>query len=246
MPYRSSYLRKELPNEREGYIEAFFESFMAAVLPANLPVDINAHGSMLHSPGLNDAFGGHSGWNPAALPDAVVLYANALSLALALSNVSSSLFAAVRVAQLPAAQSPTVNPPAADLRMATSQLLYVGTRHGPLVVVYDGARSRRGPSSQALQSAPGVSSMLDMAHQAVLEQVEEQDAQLQGVDLSAREWPQLVPSHGSVRVLQELAGAAVDTFLRSGPRSRADQLLELSKVEVSPRLILIGGNKCVF
>jgi hypothetical protein len=241
MPYRNPFLRKDLTNEREQYVEGLMESVLQGVLPANLPVDINAHGSLLQCASLNTARGGPAGFDPKALPDAPLLYANALSLALAMCNIVEAPFAAARVVRQHTSRKLIVNPMPTELLTASAQLLYIGTRRGPLTVMYDTARPQSGGPRQHIPPAELVDEMLDTAHASALEALGVQEEALARMDLSERKWPHLTPSPGTIRVLQDLAGDEIDTFLRSGPCSRAEQVLGISALEVSNLHILGAG-----
>jgi hypothetical protein len=79
--------RRETVSDREAYVGAFLELALSRLLPHGLPLDITAHGTLLHCSG-------------AASGDSMVLYANALSGALAQAGLPcEGLFAAVRVAK---------------------------------------------------------------------------------------------------------------------------------------------------
>jgi hypothetical protein len=233
MPYRNIFHHKVHANERETYIGAFMEGSLLGVLQENLATDVTAHGSLLQCARLNSTFPGRVGFDPTALADGVVLYANALSLALRMSNVTSgSLFAAVRVMRHRGSAKLVVNPSASDLRHATSQLLYIGTRAGPLSVVYDLSPLPDAHTQQDSQSKQPVYEMLDAAHTSALESIAEQEMIVAKSKCACQEWPTLTPSLGALRVMQEMAAPAVDAFLHGQRYGRAQQCLIASSLEV--------------
>ena len=241
MPYRNVFSRKDLTNEREQYIEGFMEGIVSAVVPDNFPVDIKTHGTLLHCPALNTVHGGVAGFHPDRLPDAPVLYANALALALSLSNVLLAPFAAVRIAlQQHQQREPArviINPTPEQMQQASAQLLYIGTEHGPLSVVYDTARPAHGKALLELLSADALCDMLDIAHKSTCEGIKAQQEIVAASGYKRHEWPQLAPSSGAVRVLQEIMESDYDAFLRSEPCSRAEQELQLAALLVGPCLV---------
>ena len=233
MPYRNSYLRKDPPNERENYIGGFLQTLLASVLPANQPVEVMAHGSLLRCADLNSVKNGAAAFNPHMLPDGLLLYLNAVSIALKQSNIlPGDPFAAARVMVAAGSEETIVNPCPAELTRASRQLLYVGNRSGPLAVVFDTLADSRLQSSRSAAAANSVGAMLDAAHQHVLDTCAAQERVLLDRPATAAEWPQLEPSRGAVRVLQEMAAPTIDAILTDGSCTRAEQLVALSRAQV--------------
>lgn len=241
MPYRHNHVRREFPNEREVAVEGLYERVLRALLPTNFPVEITMQGSLVRASGLNSRFGGAGGFNAARLPDAPVLYGNALSYALAQANIISAPFAAVRVAARASTRRGAqvqpgelvLNPSCADMHLCAPQMLYIGTAEGPLHVAYDTLAGAGGVPVSHKASRDMAPRMLEVAHAAVRESIEQQHVDLAAhAGRAAPQWPSLQPSPGAINVLTEMCGKQIDALLSSGPAGRAEQSLHASQLEV--------------
>ena len=250
MPYRHIHSRRDNTNEREFFVEGIYERVLRALLPANFPVDIAMQGSLVRCHAMNGGVSGTTGFNVRRLPDAPVLFGNALSCALTASNLIREPFAAVRVACRPGRQGRfagaaapadiVVNPSPDELHHAAPQMLYIGTATKPLHVAYDTIAGLSSPASACASGPEVVSQMLEVAQAAACESIAEQhDVRSQDADGIVPDWPSLLPSAGSVRVLSELCGRQIDTALSRGPISRAEQSLQMSQLEVQHLLTMM-------
>jgi hypothetical protein len=216
------------------YIGALFESILEGIKPENLPLDIVAHGSLLYSERFQTSHltGAVKPWPPTHTPDSVVLYGNALSVALASANVTEEhLFACVRVTLSKGLI--LINPPPGE--SAQAQMLLVCTERGPHFVQYDTCSDARTIASQHyIPSLRVIERMLNEGVKAATQALEAQEKLLEQAELpwSSEKWPSLLPSSRAMDVLEDLASEQMAKLLNTTDLPRAQQLLTLSKIEV--------------
>ena len=85
-PSRLTHSRKDPPNDRETYLAALAEDVLSLSLPSSLPVHITAHGTLTAASGCNSR-SSVVGQTPVHLPDAPVMYINALGAAMAAADL---------------------------------------------------------------------------------------------------------------------------------------------------------------
>jgi hypothetical protein len=246
LPYRKQFSRRDTISEREAYIGAFFESVLEGIIPNNLPLDIVAHGSLLSCPNYWTLGGEVTPWPADCIPDSIILYGNALSLALASCNVTEGrLFACARVVF----DKGFISVNKSGTETAQAQMLVVCTDQGPHVIQYDTCahvnKEAENPSVEYTPSLHEVEKMLYRGIQAATQAVKAQAKLLKKAapPWSGEKWPSLLPSPRALDVLEDMAAAQVAKLLSSADLSRAQQLLELSKLEVR-RLQYLAAGAC--